>query len=388
MIQQLDSPIIKKYIEDGISRHCAPSVSVGICLKDGTKYEISAGSHTYDLNSIQTGNDDIYDLASCTKIVATTLLIMKLYEKNILNLDQPLIEILPDFKNIQCPDDSWRNKITVRHLLTHTAGFFPSVPGNDFSHNTTLETRREKIMKSILKYEPGTQTVYSDISCMFLYIIADELIKSNPSKIQQGKPEDLEKELFFKPLEMNDTCFTPLRSKDKNRIVPTEKSEDAFPGEEFLCGVVHDEKARHVGGIDGHAGLFSTVPDLLNYIELFLNKGKFKGKQIFKPETIELFTKLSNIDPKTDRCLGFKKIINEGGIYTSPSAYGHTGYTGMLINIDPEYEFGHVILTNAVHPSRKSKDENGFFKFRDDLGSLIYEWLGFNKNPHSTSNEK
>lgn len=384
MNHEFNPDIIKQFIENGISRHCASSVSIGVYAKDGKKYEISAGSHTYDKNSIKTENNDIYDIASCTKIVATTLLIMKFYEKNILNLEKPLIEFLPDFKNIQCPEDSWRNKITTKHLLTHTAGLFPSVPENDFPHNSTLEFRREQIMKSVLKYEPGTQTVYSDISFMFLYIIAEELIKSNPNKIQQGKPEDLEKALFFEPLEMVDTCFNPLQSKDKNRIIPTEKSDDALPGEEFLCGIVHDEKARHVGGIDGHAGLFSTIPDLLNYVELFLNKGNFRGKRIFKPETIELFTRLATIDPKSDRCLGFQNIRESGGIYTSPSTYGHTGYTGIMINIDPEYGVGHVILTNAVHPNRKSKEINGFFKFRNDVGSLIYEQLGLNQKPHSS----
>ncbi|KAK8887759.1 hypothetical protein M9Y10_038814 [Tritrichomonas musculus] len=373
---------IEQYILNGISRHCAPSVSVGIFLKSGTKYEFSYGSHTYDPKSKKTENDDIYDLASCTKIVATTPLIMKLYEENILNLDQPIIEILPDFKNIQCKDDTWKYKITTRHLLSHTSGLPASVPGDDFPHNSTLESRRKIIMNSTLEYEPGTQTIYSDLGFIFLYEICENLINSNPNKIMQGKPEELEKFYFFDPLEMNDTCYNPLNLKDKSRFVPTEKSEDALPGEEFLCGVVHDEKARHTGGIDGHAGLFSTVPDILKYIELFLNKGKYKGKQILKAETIEMFTKFAGIDSKSNRCLGFELSIISGGIYTSPLAYGHTGFTGTVINIDPEFGFGHVILANAVNPDRKSKQENDFFKFRDDLGSLIYEQLGFTQKMH------
>ncbi|KAK8833844.1 hypothetical protein M9Y10_012965 [Tritrichomonas musculus] len=384
--KKLDSNVIKKYIEDGISRQCAPSVSVGVYLKDGTKYEVSTGNHTYDPNSKKTESTDIYDLASISKVVATTLLLMKLYEDNILDLDQPLIEFLPDFKNIQCPDDSWRNRITTRHLLTHTAGLMATVPGSDFPHNSTLEYRREQIMKSVLKYEPGTDTVYSDVGFMFLYVIAEELYKqkvlSKSSEKKPGKPEELEKLWFFDPMEMHDTCYNPLETKDKNRIVPTEKSNDAFPGEEYLWGVVHDQKARHVGGIDGHAGLFSTVPDLLNYIELFLNKGNFRGKQILKPETIELFTKKVGIDPKSDKCLGLEIITSSGGIYTSPSAFGHTGFTGTFINIDPEYGVGHVLLTNAVHPNRQSKQEHGFLKFRNELGTLIYEKLGFTQNPH------
>lgn len=383
---KIDTEVIRKYIEEGISKQCAPSVSVGIFLKDGTRYEICAGHHTYDTNSKQTEITDIYDLASITKIVATTLLLMKLYEDNILDLDQPIIEFLPEFKNIQCPDDSWRNKITTKHLLSHTAGLMATVPGSDFPHNSTLEFRKEEIMKSVLKYEPGTDTIYSDVGFMFLYVIAEELYKQKVvSKTDENlpkKPEELEKLWFFDPLIMKDTCYNPLESKDKNRIVPTERNDDAFPGEEFLWGVVHDQKARHVGGIDGHAGLFSTIPDLLNYAELFLNKGNFRGKQIFKPETIELFTKKVEFDPKSDKCLGIELITSSGGIYTSPLSFGHTGFTGTFINIDPEYGVAHVLLTNAVHPTRQSKQDHGFLKFRNDLGSLIYEQLGFTQNPH------
>lgn len=384
--KKFDTEVISKYLEEGISRQCAPSMSVGVYLKDGTKYEISAGHHTYNQDSKKTENTDIYDLASCSKIVATTLLIMKLYEDNILDLDQPLIEFLPGFQNIQCPDDSWRNKITTKHLLTHSAGLMATVPGSDFPHNSTLEFRKEEIMKSVLKYEPGTDTVYSDVGFMFLYVVAEELYKqkvlSKTGEKIPERPEELEKLWFFDPLEMKDTCYNPLETKDKNRIVPTEKSPDAIPGEEFLWGVVHDQKARHVGGIDGHAGLFSTVPDLLNYVELFLNKGNFRGKQIFKPETIELFTKKVGIDPKSDKCLGFDMITSSGGIYTGPLAFGHTGFTGTFINIDPSYGVAHIMLTNAVHPNRQSKQEHGFLKFRNDLGSLIYEQLGFTNHPH------
>lgn len=385
----LDTKIIKQYLEDGISRQCAPSMCVGIFLKDGTHYEIAAGHHTYNPQSKETEITDIYDLASLTKVVATTLIIMKLYEEKILLLDEPLIHFMPEILNIQTPNRDWRLKITPRYLLAHCAGFNSSVPKSDFPPNSTHEYRKRIVMNSVLAYEPGTKTIWSDVGFMLLYIVAEELLKSRRVHKSEDKnltPEQYLKKYFVDPLEMVDTCYNPLeQNKDKNRIVPTEKSIDAKPGETYLWGVVHDQKARHVGGVDGHAGLFSTVPDLLHYIELFLNKGTYRGKQILKPKTIELFMKKADIAPESSRCLGLDTNYVSAGIYTSLYSVGHTGFTGTFINFDPIYGVGYVLLANAVHPDRSSKQEHQFFPFRNQLGSLIYEQLGFTDHPHPTN---
>ena len=384
--QRLDPEVIKQYLEAGISGQCAPSMCVGILLKDGTHYEIAAGHHTYDPKSKETEITDIYDLASLTKVIATTLIIMKLYEDNILNLDEPLINFMPEILNIQTLNEEWRHKITARYLLAHCAGFSATVPLSDFPPRSTLKYRKLIVVNSVLAYQPGTQTIWSDVGFMLLYIVADELLKSRRVRKAEDRnltPEQYLTKYFLDPLEMVDTCYNPLQhGKDKHRIVPTEKSVEAKPGELYLWGEVHDQKARHVGGVDGHAGLFSTVPDLLRFIELILNGGTYNGKQLLKPETIALFMTKADIAPESSRCLGFDTNYVSAGIYSSMYSVGHTGFTGTFINIDPVYGVGYVLLANAVHPDRSSKQEHNFFGFRNQLGSLIYEQLGFTDNPH------
>jgi CubicO group peptidase (beta-lactamase class C family) len=196
-----------------------------------------------------------------------------------------------------------------------------------------------------------------------------------------GVPLDsLVDSLIFDPLGMGSTYYNPPKERAK-RIVPTEYS--TLYGE-LIRGYVHDENAHSLGGVAGHAGLFSTASDLAIFSQMMLNGGIYGWKRIFKEETVQLFTSKANVVEGSSRCLGWDSPEGKasGGVYLSDSSFGHTGYTGTSLWIDPENDMFVILLTNAVHPDRLWKDPK-YFDWRQRIHSEVYEAVGITeKNPN------
>ena len=235
----------------------------------------------------------------------------------------------------------------------------------------TKQTRLESVFNTEPVFGIGDTTLYSDVGLITLGKLIERV---------SGISLDLFVDsLVFEPLGMSSTLYRPPNEK-LHRIVPTEIS----PEGQLIHGFVHDENAHSLGGVAGHAGLFSTAKDLSRFSQMMLNKGIYGWTRIFKPETVELFTQRSNVVDGSSRCLGWDSPSGEasGGVYLSGSSFGHTGFTGTSLWIDPENAVIVILLTNAVHPNRSWKEPK-YFEWRQRIHSAVYETLGFTEqNPN------
>ncbi len=280
--------------------------------------------------------DTIFDCASLTKVVATTSAVMKLFEEGKIRLNDPVTTYLPDFQGGNSP-------ITIRNLMTHFSGLRPDLDlepeWNGYSTGIRLA------LKDKPRYPPGVRFAYSDIN----FILLGEIVRK-----LTGRPlEDFVRERLFEPLRMPESLFRPPESL-RPRIAPTESVPKGAPP---LRGIVHDPTARYMGGAAGHAGLFSTAGDLARFASMMLNKGALDGVRVFSPLTIDKFTEpQSPPDQSILRGLGWDIdspfSSNRGELFPIGS-YGHTGFTGTSMWIDPSTRAFVILLTNSVHPHRR-----------------------------------
>ncbi|RMF09369.1 MAG: beta-N-acetylglucosaminidase [Candidatus Neomarinimicrobiota bacterium] len=327
------------------------------------------GTHTY-AGHTPTRIGHIFDLASLTKVIATTPAVMKLVEAGKLNLDDPVTKYLPDFGGSTPDQTELKERITIRHLLTHSAGFPPFRPF--YRMPGTPAARMDSVLHTDLMVPPGDSTIYSDIGMITLGRIVEHITGQSLDRFTADS--------IFTPLGMASTGFNPPAGR-LHRIVPTEYSETEGG---FIHGHVHDENAYSLGGVAGHAGLFSTAYDLARFAQMMLNGGELDGVRIFQPETIDLFTRRAEVVPGSSRCLGWDSPEGwaSGGVYLSDRSYGHTGFTGTSLWIDPENDCFVILLTNAVHPYRAYKNPD-YYDWRQKIHSTVYEIMGFTEpNPH------
>jgi CubicO group peptidase (beta-lactamase class C family) len=296
---------------------------------------------------------------------------MKLVESGQLDLDEKVVTYLPDFKGKQPKYFQQKSEMTIKHLLTHTAGLPP------FKQYFLMDGEVKTRLDSIFNTEPviglEEETKYSDVGLITLGKVVE--------KVSGVSLDVLADSLVFKPLGMNTTFYNPP-SKKLSRVIPTEVGDGYRNG--LIHGEVHDENAHSLGGVAGHAGLFSTAEDLAVFSQMILNGGIYGWKRIFKLETIQLFTSKANVVEGSSRCLGWDSPDGKasGGVYLSDSSFGHTGYTGTSLWIDPENNMFVILLTNAVHPNRSWKDPK-YFDWRQRIHSAVYEAVGiFEKNPN------
>ena len=292
------------------------------------------GRLTYDDDAPAVTEDTIYDLASLTKVVATTTMAMILVDEERLDLDSPVQDFLPRFTG------EGKENVTVRHLMTHSSGvdwwapLYKEVQGQD--------AYLERIQAMDLVYAPGSSTKYSDLGLILLGEILERVA---------GEPLDaFVQRRVFEPLGMPDTRFRP-EPELPARIAPTEL--DPWRGR-VLRGVVHDENAHALGGVAPHAGLFSTAGDLARFVQMMLNGGVLEHHRLFSRATVESFTRKAGI-ADSSRALGWDTKSPEkssAGTLFSANSYGHTGFTSTSIWIDPERQLFVILLTNRVHPSR------------------------------------
>jgi len=353
-------------VEKAIADKAFPGATMAVGYRG--KVSLHAfGKLSYAADAPATKIDTMYDLASLTKVVATTTLVEKLVEGDFpspLDLDAPIERYLPEWidgpqsegphkvvvRNLkelsQWQDNrqiAWRHKVTVRHLMTHTSGL---PPFKEYWRTSTgkADTLR-RIFAEPLEYEPGTKVEYSDLGIILMAEIIQRLT---------GEPLDkLAREYIFDPLGMKNTMYRPPQALWPE-IAPTEVDNQLR--HRLVQGEVHDENAFAIGGVSGHAGVFSTSPDLAAFCQMLLNGGAYAHQRVLKRATIAEFTVPQSL-AKNERTLGWV-VPTEGsssGHYFSAHSYGHTGFTGTTIWIDPDRQLFVVLLTNRVNPTRENQ---------------------------------
>ncbi|MBZ5699418.1 MAG: serine hydrolase [Acidobacteriia bacterium] len=317
------------------------------------------GRQTYDATSAAVTPDTIYDTASLTKAVVTTTLVAMQVEAGRLGLDLPVARYIPGWND--GPNPEWRRSVTLRHLLTHSSG----LPAHK-DYFLTIHSDREaiaNICKEPLEYPPGTKTVYSDLDFMLL---GEILERATGMTVDQ-----LARERIFAPLGMTNTIFKPQEAL-ASRIAPTEN--DATYRKRLLRGEVDDENAFAMGGVAAHAGMFATAPDLAVFCQMLLNGGIYAHKRLLTRATIAQFTAPQTLAANT-RALGWMAPTTDSssGHYFSARSFGHLGFTGTSIWIDPDRELFIILLTNRVYPTRAN---NKITAVRPAVHDAVIEALG------------
>ncbi|MFL5637452.1 MAG: serine hydrolase domain-containing protein [Gemmatimonadaceae bacterium] len=337
---------IERVIERGIRAGGYPGASVVVGRKGAAVFEKGFGKLSWSSSSTMVdAQRTIYDVASLSKVVGTTTAIMILYDEKKIGLDDRVVTYIPTFGGGD------KDNVTLRQLLTHTSGL-PA--GRDIWRiaQTPLEARA-LVLSTPLEGRPGAQYIYSDLGADILGFLVE---------VVSGEP--LDKFLtrrVFEPLGMNETMYRPADSLFP-RVAPTEVTPPrGYP----LRGEVHDENAYALGGVAGHAGLFSTAADLSVFAQMMLNGGEYNGVQIVSKQTVDLFTSRAF----GHRALGWDTAEGDygSGRYLGPTAYGHTGFTGTSMWIDPEREMFVILLTNRVHAARALRPAKVISDVRADL---------------------
>jgi len=326
----------RKLLENYVAEQAFPGAVLMVGHRGTLVVEAAVGKLDYSPDATPVSPDTIYDLASLSKAIATTSAAMMLVDSGRLLLDAAVQDYLPEFKG---PN---KEKVRVSNLLTHSAGLPAFLPL--YKEVAGYRQFLTKVYDAPLEYEPGSRMVYSDLGMVLL----GEII----SRASARPLDRLLAERLFGPLGMQDTMYVPPKSLAA-RIAPTE--DDPWR-KRVVRGEVHDENAFAMGGVAGHAGLFSTGRDLAVFAQMMLNQGLYDHRRYLKPETAARFT--SQRGPEgSAQGFGWRKPspANWTGQVFSPAAYGHTGFTGTSIWIEPAHEAFIILLTNRVHPTRKNQ---------------------------------
>ncbi|MDX3190975.1 serine hydrolase [Streptomyces sp. MN03-5084-2B] len=329
------------------SGHPHFSGAVGLLAHDGVvvdryavggalRYADAKGTELPHAQQVPMKNDTIFDMASISKLF-TSIAVMQLVERGQFTIDTPVSRFFPEFATGD------KAAITVKMLLTHTSGFDADPIPSLWAGYPDIPSRRQAVLDSPLKNKPGTTYLYSDINLLTLGFIVEKLTGQSLDKVVHDR--------ITAPLGMADTGYNPPAAK-LARIAATEFQ--ANPPRGMVRGSVHDENAWSLGGVAGHAGVFSTAGDMAALAQAILNGGSYRGHRILRPDTVrQLLTNYNQQFPDDAHGLGFE--LDQPwymGALASPVTAGHTGYTGTTLVIDPESRSFAILLTNRVHPSR------------------------------------
>lgn len=347
-----DFSAIDNVVSQGILNHAFPGAQLIIADNNDILYEKCYGNFTYDEFSAPVTDESMFDLASVTKVVATTTAIMILYDQQKFFLSDKVSQYIPEFGN------NGKENITILNLLLHNSGLKAFVP-----FYKTYSTKQEvlnAIYNAELDYQPETKFIYSDLNAVLLGLIVE--------KISGMDLNEFCKQNIFIPLNMHSTMFVPGENY-KDRILPTEN--DTYWRMRQIQGEVHDETTSILGGISGNAGLFSNSTDLYKFMRVMMNNGKYynpysrglKEEKLFNPEVVSLFIKkYENVNYENSRALGWdtKPLASSTnyripcGELISDNCFGHTGFTGTSIWCDTDRNLVVIFLTNRVYPSREN----------------------------------
>ena len=385
---------IEPLIQSSITQKAFPGCQVLVARKGKIVYEKSFGKLSYDTNSLGVNANTVYDLASITKVSATLQSLMYLYDQKKFSLDEKASHYLPELRGTN------KEAMLIKDILWHQAGLVSYIPfwqrtrislgwnTEFYSSKQTEECTlcvadgmyakpaiRDSVWRWVIKSPLMNKKdrdglfpyVYSDLGLMILQHLVERLT-NQPLNIFTAKN-------FYEPLAMNTTGFNPLNYISKAKIAPTEN--DKLFRERLLQGTVDDQTAAMLGGVSGHAGLFSSASDLVKLLQMNLNKGHFGNKQFLSESTINLFT--TSQSSRSQRVLGWDKLPLDGesnfvSNKVSPSSYGHSGYTGTLVWIDPDKELVFIFLSNRVNPSAANNKINTL-KIRRRVMDMVYKAL-------------
>lgn len=364
---------------EAIREKAAPGAVVMVLVDGKVIYNKAYGTHTYT-DPAPTRITDIFDLASVTKISATTIAVMRLFEQKRLNLDTIVGAYIPKARSTD------KVNISVREVMLHQAGFIPFIPfyrslsNSDHSRDSsasypTKVADKYYLRKDYFKSVMWPQMLNSTLANRGKYVYSDLSMYFMKEMVERQSETHLEKYVmdeFYKPLGMKRAGFNPRLRFPKEEIIPTE--DDKIFRKTLLEGYVHDQGAAMVGGVSGHAGLFASSNDLAILFQMLLNRGIYGGKQYFKPETVDMFTvRQSSV---SRRGLGFDRWDPESvkgypSRLASEETYGHTGYTGTCVWVDPKYNLVYIFLSNRVNPEVSAKLIE--LNIRGRIQDVIYE---------------
>ncbi|MDH4218178.1 MAG: beta-lactamase family protein [Candidatus Aminicenantes bacterium] len=340
--------LLDDIIQEAIDRKDFPGADLLVARKGKIVWRKAYGNRQWVPELAPMDISMIFDMASITKPVATATSIMILAERGRLRLWNKVKDYVPEFVDYVDEEEKAEEDVYIWHLLTHTSGLPPFVTTEEvkdkYGESVALESMVEHIAQMEKLSPPGKEFLYSDLG----YILLSYIIKEVSGKTVAEFAE----ENIFRPLNMNHTLFTPPEDLYL-RCVPTEVV-DGKP----LVGIVHDPRARLMGGVSGHAGLFSTADDLAIFAQMMLNGGEFKGVRVLSPLAVERIREVYRIVDFAGRGFGWDLdssfSTNQGDLF-GPNAFGHTGYTGTSIIIDPDTETFVIFLTNRAHPDDKGE---------------------------------
>ncbi len=379
---------IDTIVKEALDKGAMPGCQVFVAKSGKVIYQKSFGKMTYDSSAALVQNYNLYDLASLTKMLGTTLAIMKLYEEGKIKLNDKIGLYLPFTRGTA------KEKLCIREVLLHEAGLFPFIPFykktlvNGMPDSTlyrkikdqtfSIQVADSLFMKNTYENEIWNTIVMSDMKPKGEYVYSDlgfMLLRKLVENVSNQKFEDYLFEHFYKPLNLANTVFNPLKKGiDKNKIGPTEN--DTVFRKQLIQGYVHDPGAAMLGGVSGHAGLFANANDVGIIMQMLINHGTYGNVRVLKTSTVDLFTKRQN---KTSRRgLGFDKPETDplkpspAGKNCSPLAFGHTGFTGTCAWADPKNDLVYVFLSNRVNPSAENT-KLANLNIRTRIQDLVYE---------------
>ncbi|PWJ55579.1 beta-glucosidase-like glycosyl hydrolase [Dyadobacter jejuensis] len=390
----LDSKIIGYKIDSianlALREHATPGCVVQLA-KDGKVFFRKAyGKHTYE-GSQEVKVTDLYDLASVTKITASTLALMSLWDQKKFDLDKTMKDYLPELKKSNKADLVWRK------VLTHSAGLKSYIkfwqesqnPDGSFKKGIFSTTRSANYPTSVVGDSLFIRKNYIDVLYQGIrdspvkadqgYVYSDLSFLLYPKVVKNLTGVDFEsyiKKNYYSKLGANTLTFNPTRFYTLDRIVPTEK--DTFFRMTQLHGQVHDEAAAMMGGVSGHAGLFGSANDVMKVWQMYLQEGYYGGKQLLSKDALLEFTRYQYPEIGNRRGIGFDKpnfiYTANAPRYASPSSYGHTGYTGIMTWADPAWKLNYVFLSNRVYPTRDN-NQISQLNIRTGIMDVIYQEL-------------
>ncbi len=381
---------VDSIVMDGIKMKAYPGCQVIIAQNGNVIYNKSFGNHTYN-KKLKVKNTDLYDLASLTKILATTICIMKLYDEGKIDIDQKLVKYLPSLKGTN------KENIIIRDMMAHQAKLKPWIPF--YTETMTAKGKlnskiySEKISKKypievaegIYIKKEYTDTIFQRIIDSGLrkktrYRYSDlgfYLLKEIVEKVSKQGFEEYLYENFYSPLGLSTICFKPMKKFEKRKIIPTEN--DTVFRKQLVHGYVHDQGAAMLGGVSGHAGLFANSNAVAVIMQMLVQYGEYGGKRYIKESTVKQFAKQQFPINKNRRGIGFDKPLTpyKGGPAckkASVKSFGHSGFTGTYTWADPEKKLVYVFLSNRINPSaenRKLIERN----IRTRIQAVIYDAL-------------
>ena len=355
-------------VEEGIEKKLIPGCVLAFGRHGKLAFLKAYGNKQVEPVTVPMTTDTVFDMASITKPVATATSIMILWERGKFRLKDRVSKFIPEFAA------NGKKNITIQQLLTHQGGLIPDNALADYNDGAELAFKRIYDLETYV--EPGSKFVYTDVG----FILLADLVK----RITGQNVHEFSQENIFRPLGMKETGYVPSDAL-KQRCAVTEQREGRW-----MQGEVHDPRAYRLDGIAGHAGLFSTAEDLAVYAQMMLNGGTFRGKKILSKSTIELMTRAYPVSSGT-RGLGWDKLTgysSNRGENLSASSFGHGGFTGTVLWVDPELDLFYVLLSNRVHPNGKGFVNHMAGQIGNVIAASIQPKQPAKKKPLSKANLK